>query len=107
MTDPDDYDGPPLLINQDGAPVEAERSTEHDEKHIVKVPITIITGESQAIDVIHITSSEVDSNARLSWSGQEYTTQLHPDCSTWQEDCCDPEWCGLFFVTSSHTRTHS
>lgn len=47
MTDPDDYDGPPLLIDQDGAPVTAGRATEHNEKHIVKVPITIITGESQ------------------------------------------------------------
>jgi hypothetical protein len=74
-----DDDAPPDLVGAD-----VEPGDESEEKP-VKVPITIVTGESERVCILGRVRVLTDSR-RLSWSGQDHVAQLHPDGRARQED---------------------
>jgi len=84
-----DDDAPPELVEAGH-----ENDEKNDEDKAIKVPITIVTGKSQDVNgeqTIQFVFSILTSQNRLFRSWKDHIAELHFDCPSWQEDCCDYE----------------
>ena len=81
-----DEEEPPSLVDVNVTePVFAVQ----DEEVLLKVPITIVTGDLQKS--CHILAIANLKN-RISWSRKDYPHELCIESSTWEEDCGCSQW---------------
>lgn len=90
--DPDAESPPPLYDSAKAKSPSGATTTSSDDIEGAKVPITIVTGESQHHNCFEWSKLTSTFFYRLPRRRQDDANELHPRRGAWKENCRDTEW---------------